>query len=816
MIGNKAVGELYGQIIENPEFVRVALSEDGKILSATKADGTEDFAIGVETQTLSVADNEVKEISNIEFIAVYLDRKGKIIFGLQKNGNLFFGAGVPLQISSYIKDEIAKLSLDEYPNIVSFLNGLENGDKNLTDLLDEKVDKETNKSLIDENVADSIHYTSNPEYIKAEVDSEGYILGGRKSDGSSCELLRFSAPEISVDSNKINTIEDKENRIEIKTDRNNKIISYRDKDGILNERVGVKTDILSLSQKGNEALRDELDNLTTLKKWYQPKFGVINIKKETFYLTSDPGYSDEDGIVPIQIYEENSTTSHNLTILSYYYVLDSNLIGYGNDGNTYSGDLVTRIGNKYYVTADTNIEVTFNSNSVSASSKQLTLYVKGQIQKVDGINYVKNTLTEVVDPETGDVSYEVNANSVAVTQITDIPCYKAWTVDKSYEHLCLADIDFGTYYNKIDVPVGIKYQGNSTMLYSKRGFRITFYKNTDYKKKDKIKFGEMLRLSGYNMKSYYPDLTRIKDPVLSYVFIEMWETRGQDAFPWNKDNTSFTGATGMIKAFPIETTFGEEFFGLQMFSLKKDERNYMLDGDDDSSGIFVSGEDFTDFANDSAEHWADEMGVDNRELAYPNMGDDSVSVETAAAMNEFFKYLKGFVDGTIEIDGQIVDFELSMLEERIDVINWVDYWIGCQVFQLWDNLSHNSILYSGRDKKKFYIYFYDLDTSLNGGSRMDVLDIAAIQEPTMQTAFWEKFIETYRDIIINRYAFLRKTVLADMNIRNIYNSIVVTIPSNVIQNEIVRWGNGNPRDFVTIYEKIQTRLKWLDDTQFNL
>jgi hypothetical protein len=178
------------------------------------------------------------------------------------------------------------------------------------------------------------------------------------------------------------------------------------------------------------------------------------------------------------------------------------------------------------------------------------------------------------------------------------------------------------------------------------------------------------------------------------------------------------------------------------------------------------------------------------------------------------------VDGTIEIEGETVDFEISMLEERIDVEDWIDYWIGCQVFQLWDNVMHNSILYSGSDKKKFYLFFYDLDTSLEDKYpyNEDLLDIC--ENPygklVIPTTFWQKFIDEYKDSIINRYAYLRKTVLSDVNIKSIYTTIISDIPEEVIVHEITRWGNGNPRNFDAVYNKLVKRLTWLDETQFNL
>jgi hypothetical protein len=179
----------------------------------------------------------------------------------------------------------------------------------------------------------------------------------------------------------------------------------------------------------------------------------------------------------------------------------------------------------------------------------------------------------------------------------------------------------------------------------KRGFRITFYKNSEYKKKVKVKIGEFVRISGFNMKSYAQDPTRVKDPVLSNLFIEIWNTRGDKAYPWNEDSIIYNGATGMIKSFPIETYIGSSFFGLQFFSLKKDEKNYMLDGDHDASGIFVSGDVFRPWQSATSRDWEDELDADDKVPAYEDLPGDrtSVSVETAEALDTLFAFIGGWL-----------------------------------------------------------------------------------------------------------------------------------------------------------------------------
>jgi len=555
-------------------------------------------------------------------------------------------------------------------------------------------------------------------------------------------------------------------------------------------------------------------------------------------------------------------------------------------------------------------------------------------------DYTKNKATKVTDPISGEViGYTYDGRSTEVKQVKDIPPYKAWKVYKDIEHYCLADIDFGFFYKtKATKPafVGIKYQGSGSTAYRQRGLRITFYKKVDYNKKDKIKIGEMVRLSGFNMKSYFGDSTRIKDPILSNLFMEIWESRGKECYPWNAYSVPFNGATGMIKSFPIGTWFGEECFGLQLFSLKKDEKNYMLDGDHDASGIFVSGDiNSSDmWVNASPRDWEDEFDADDKVPAYSDLpgGRESVSVDTAAAMEVLFAFINnrlyrdddeshtlyhgnylvyfdanghyyeysevkfdadeeeilvkaddsividkvyrkrsltrvpiessvevtpignnqyedenhnvyeadevteisgvyyvistlGYEIGENAVETHLVWFNPDNAPEFMDVESWIDYYICLQAFLMTDSIYHNMILYTGPDKRKFYTFFYDLDSAL-GTSRpydSDLIEVCRDQgigvDPVihLDTSFWEHFIDKYKDSIINRYAELRKDILTIDNIRNLYLSYTQGIPSSIIQAEKDRWNTtADPKNFESLLEYINNRLNWLDSTYFNL
>lgn len=147
------------------------------------------------------------------------------------------------------------------------------------------------------------------------------------------------------------------------------------------------------------------------------------------------------------------------------------------------------------------------------NSVGLDFYVPSKVTYVNEVPYVTSSLTK----NEIDGTYSVNETSIKVTKITDSPTIGAWSVDKKTEHQCVVEIGFGHYLNGT-YNIGVKYQGSSTLYNRKRNFRFTFYKDSSYSKKDKIKIGEMVRVSGFNLKANYTDNTRIKELLMNRIF----------------------------------------------------------------------------------------------------------------------------------------------------------------------------------------------------------------------------------------------------------------------------------------------------------
>lgn len=192
-------------------------------------------------------------VENPEFVYVKTDAEGKILWAIRTDGSIYYGAGVPQQVIDCIEEKIADLS-DEYEDIFAFLNGLEEGDKTLQILLNEKADKEEGKSLIDAEYASTKSTIDNPEFIEVTTDSEGKLLAGRTPDGAAFEKVGLE-----LGSAALKGMDDPEGRLEIETDAENKIISYRDKDRTKVEPILKVTEQLILGDNPLNDLMKALD-----------------------------------------------------------------------------------------------------------------------------------------------------------------------------------------------------------------------------------------------------------------------------------------------------------------------------------------------------------------------------------------------------------------------------------------------------------------------------------------------------------------------------------------------------------------------------
>lgn len=699
-------------------------------------------------------------ISNDEYIIAVVDAESRILTGIKYDGEPYFPNHEMYSVIT--NEEWLYAIIDAEDKVLGgfraddghmFVGGIDISTFIANSIIDIADIKERTAHL---------STTENDEYLSVETDANGKVIGYIAPDGSHY-LYKVKSETIPTE---FSHIEDPEGRTEITTDTEGNILGYRNDEGV---RCEYKMNIDNLNVEnlnlGKNAQKYVIDLINSqpkevnVRKWHLPSYGAVNIKQETFFLTANDGYSDKTGIYPIVINEDTQENAKKgLTVLQFF--VKSTL---KDEGNGVYSKLDNSVG--------------------------LDFYVPSKVTYVNEVPYVTSSLTK----NEIDGTYSVNETSIKVTKITDSPTIGAWSVDRKTEHQCVVEIDFGHYLNGT-YNIGVKYQGSSTLYNRKRNFRFTFYKDSSFSKKNKIKIGEMVRVSGFNLKANYTDNTRIKELLMNRIFMSIWEDRGKlHSYPWEAEEIPCSGATGMIKGFPIRVNIGGNFYGIDVFGLKKDEKNYLLDGD--TSGMIVSGtrgntNDPNNWTAAKPEDWEDEMN-------------DELTESNKQALTDFFSFINS------------ENFTKENVPQRMSVIDWIDYFIGLQVFLMRDNTCRNMILYAKEDKKKLYPFFYDLDLSWFFYDNNYNLDIMT-SSYAVDMSLWENFKSLYEDEIRNRYAYLRENILSIETIQAMYEDIAKDFPLVDIALEKEKWGQGNVNSMNTYISILKKRLNWLDKEYFKI
>lgn len=704
-------------ILANLNSVSTKLREDIKNLQDTKVD---------KEEGKSLIEDEVKEcfriIENEEFLKAIVDSDDKVLFGFYRaTGKPYYPLNEMyhvIQNEEYFAawvttDDKVVLGLRRDGQIIGEIHAVNDLKQVISQLQSYLASLQEKVGTIDTNLKEFLDVFSlqdNEEYLAVEQDAEGKVLSATNPDGSKIFYIPL-IPKSSIKFDDRTIYEDEvEDYKELLLDSDNKILRYTDKNGVIHENREI---VFSSANLGSSESEKEL---TVSRSMNLPKYGYTDIKEETFYLTANEGYSDKDGILAMLVNEDTQANAQK-GLTPYKYFVKSTL--QNTDG-------------VYYVT----------SESVS-----LNFYVPSDVKKVGEKSYVTSSLTK-----DSDGSYTVNPTSIEVTKIIDKPNVGTWEISKNTKHWCLVDIDFGSYL-KGTYNVLVSFQGSSTLYNRQKNLRYAFVKS-DYKSKVKLKIGELLKVDKFNLKSYYSDDTKLKEPIIFRLYLQARELRNfNEQYPWSSSSIIATGATGIIKSFPVCTSVGGEFYGVQFFGYKKDKANYMLSGDED--GMIISGGVGCNWAKFDWSTWEDEMN-------------DEPTESNRVAVEKFYQFINGS------------DFTKENAPKHMNINDWIDYFIFIQLFRLRDNDIHNLILYSGADKKIFSPFLYDLDLSF--------FVYSFNLEANTTNTVWLKLKSLYWEEICARYKELRGSVLTQENFNMIVNDLQSSIDYSDFEKGVQKWG----------------------------
>ena len=259
------------KVIENEEFLwAVVDSEDRVLYGIYRATGKPYYPF-----------NEMYHIEqNEEFFALWIDAANHVLLGIRRDGEIIG----EIHAVNALKQVIYQLQSD----LTSLQEKVGTIDTNLKELLD------------------VFSFQENPEYMAVEKDADERVLSATNTDGSHYAYnLKSETIDAKVDKEEgkslINsdvaeahsTLEDPEKRMEIVTDTEGKVMSYRDADGKKHEHNMEVTnlEVSNLNLQGNSvnniqnALKANGFDVKTPIDWSdssfiqipEPRLAIINI-----------------------------------------------------------------------------------------------------------------------------------------------------------------------------------------------------------------------------------------------------------------------------------------------------------------------------------------------------------------------------------------------------------------------------------------------------------------------------------------------------------------------------------------------------------
>lgn len=206
--------------------------------------------VAIKDEAGEIQDSPFRVISNDEFLCAVVDSEVRVLYGIYRDtGKPYYPLNEMYHVieneeyfaACVTTDDKVVLGLRRDGEIIGEIHAV-NALKQVISALQEKVD--TMDSSLKE-LLDVFNLQDNEEYLAVEKDAEGKILSTTNPDGSHYihNVKSETIPE------EFEHIEDPEGRTEITTDAEDRILAYRDSDGVRHESG---MEIEQFYQKGNK------------------------------------------------------------------------------------------------------------------------------------------------------------------------------------------------------------------------------------------------------------------------------------------------------------------------------------------------------------------------------------------------------------------------------------------------------------------------------------------------------------------------------------------------------------------------------------
>lgn len=523
-----------------------------------------------------------REIESPEFLHCIVDAEDRFLFGILLDGSIEWGKGIPAPIRTKLQEIITQCQQDKTDLLgsINTINGI--------------LDKTTIKDEAGEIQDTPFRVISNEEFLLAVVDSEDRVLFG---------FYRATGEPYYPLNEMYHVIQNEEYFAAFLDTANHVLLGIRRDGQIIGEIHAVNSLKQVISQ-----LQSDLASL-------QEKVGTIdtNLKEllDVFSLQENPEYlaveKDADGKVLSATYNDGSHYSHNLKSETIDAKVDKkegkSLINEDvADAHSTLEDpekrmeIVTDADGKvmsYRDSSGKKHEHDMEVTNLDASNLNLQGNSVNNIQdalKANGFDTKgKTDWSDWYDKHDSALELPIPTKAVInITGVNQMPSKKLVN-DKAYIEL----FDFAGNYFKVKAYLNA--QGASTMADPMKSCAIDLFSDDWGGNEFEIKFGDWVAQDGFHLKAFYKDSLKSIQPICYEIgeqitsFLNVRSNR----FHISSDNV-LIGGTGdmdndvsqakcMPSQFPCEVYLNGEYYGLFIWSLKKNRKNYSMNKKDYTS-----------------------------------------------------------------------------------------------------------------------------------------------------------------------------------------------------------------------------------------
>lgn len=317
--------------------------------------------------------------------------------------------------------------------------------------------------------------------------------------------------------------------------------------------------------------------------------------------------------------------------------------------------------------------------------------------------------------------------------------------------------------------VGIKCQGNSSMLYPKKNFTIKVFADSELTTKQKVDFKGWGKQNKFVMKANWIDLSHARNIVSARLWSDVVKSRSNYAQIPELLRTSPNH--GAVDGFPVKVYSNGVYQGRYTINIPKDKWTFNMDDDLDTHCILCSenyvSSCFRAAAVIDGNDWTDELH-DTVPASIKTRWNDVISFVMNSSNEEF----------------------VANLDSYIDVESVIDYYIFALVSCGLDSMGKNQI-YLTYDGVKWFASMYDMDSTwglYHNGSKFVSAEYAMQNEYESMVngdgnLLYLRLEELFMDEIKTRYNTLRSSVLSTTNIINRFERFTDIVPSELVEED---------------------------------